>query len=77
MELMDDLINKFKCIYNDIEKSHEIGKNAYLTIKTKWSAKESALRFFKLCQCVTADKNYNIKDGPLSKAKVIIPKKIW
>ena len=74
---MDDLINKFKCIYNDIEKSHEIGKNAYLTIKTKWSAKESALRFFKLCQCVTADKNYNIKDVPLSKAKVIIPKKIW
>ena len=74
---IDNLINKFKSVYNDTEKSHEIGKNAYLTIKTKWSAQEAALRFFRLCQCIMADKNYNIEDGPLSKAKVIIPKKIW
>ena len=51
--------------------------NAYNTIVNLWSDEIAAKRFYEWCRCILCKRNIDFRDGPLSKAKIIIPGFRW
>ena len=61
-------------LFNDEEKTAELGKNAYDTIVDHWSAKNATERLVEICTKLLVGKKDFFEDGPCSKAKIRVKK---
>ena len=61
------------CIDSELRK--KLGKNAYETIVSEWNPKEAASRLYDFCIGLLEGKLLTQKQGPLSKAPSIAPRK--
>ncbi len=68
----NELYIKVKEAMNNQELSIKLGKNAYETMINVWNAKTAANNLITLIEDIKASKESSIKEGPCSKAKVII-----
>lgn len=55
-------------LYDDRQYCENLGRNAYKTITTEWSAQTAAKRFIELSESIINEKEISISDGPCSKA---------
>ena len=70
---LDDLYNKVKYLLDNAEKSEEIGKNAYETLKTTWNGEVAAERFVNFATKLLNGENIEnlFKNGPCNKAEIL------
>ena len=73
----DDLLQKVKLLMENTEYRQALGIAAYHTITDQWSAGEAARRFVQLGNAVLAGETVDFESGPLSKAEIIRPRKVW
>lgn len=72
---VDELAGYVKELLNNKEKTKELGREAYETIKNMWNPREAADRFLVLCESLLKGEQHYEAEGPLSEAKVISPGK--
>lgn len=72
-ELVEIVISLAK---NPIRR-RELEINAYETIATLWSETIAAERFYKWACGIIRDNHISFQDGPMSQAKVVVPKRNW
>lgn len=65
---VDSLHEKVAYLYDNPEECVKLGKNAYQTITTEWSAHNAAERLVKLSESILAGHEISFDDGPCSKA---------
>ena len=73
---VDELYRKTKKLLEDIELQEKLGKKAYTTIAAMWNAETASERLFSVSECIADGKSPMslFKDGPCSKAELIIDK---
>lgn len=64
-----DFENKVKFFIENKEARREYGKNAYNYITNEWTAKVATNNLLELFETIINGKEFDIKDGPASKAK--------
>lgn len=64
----DSLFEKVAYLYDNPDVCSRMGKNAYQTITTEWSARTAAHRLVQLSESILAGNEISFKDGPCSKA---------
>ena len=64
-------------LVNNPEKRREIGTSSYETIANLWSEKIAAERFCAWAKDIVKDKIVLFPEGPMSKAKIRVPKGSW
>ena len=76
-ENYQDLENKIKQVMDNKELRTKFGKNAYKLISGEWESKVAVENMIKLFESITEGKEFDVKDGPASKAtKYTKPKEI-
>lgn len=73
---IESLFEKVAYLYDNPEVCRTLGKNAYQTITTEWSARTAAQRLLQLSESILAGNEIMFEDGPCSKAYPIAAKKI-
>lgn len=71
-----ELENNVKKVINNKELQRRLGKNAYKYITEKWTSKVASDNLINLFETITQGKEFNVEDGPASKAKNYKRKKI-
>lgn len=71
-----ELENNVKKVINNKELQRRLGKNAYKYITEKWTSKVASDNLINLFETITQGKEFDVKDGPASKAKQYKRKKI-
>lgn len=67
-EYVKSLYENVAYLYDHPEECSRLGKHAYNTITTEWSAKNAAQRLVKLSESILAGREIIFKEGPCSKA---------
>ncbi len=65
---VDELYEKVKYLFDNIEETKKLGKCAYQTIKTQWNAKVAAERVLNLAEALINKECEQYENGPCSKA---------
>ena len=73
---IDSLFEKMAYLYDNLDECHRMGRNAYQTITTEWSARTAAQRLVNLSESILAGKEIIYEDGPCSKAYPIVANKL-
>lgn len=71
-----ELENNVKKVINNKELQRRLGKNAYKYITEKWTSKVASDNLINLFETITQGKEFDVKDGPASKARNYKRKKI-
>lgn len=71
-----ELENNVKKAINDKDLQRKLGKGAYEFITEKWTSKVATDNLLDLFEAITQGKEFDVKDGPASKAKQYKRKKI-
>lgn len=71
-----ELENNVKKVINNKELQRRLGKNAYKFITEKWTSKVASDNLINLFETITQGKEFDVKDGPASKARNYKRKKI-
>lgn len=66
-----DFENKVKELLENKDLRRELGKNAYSYITNEWTAKVATDNLLELFESIVNEKEFDVKNGPASKAKVI------
>lgn len=74
---IDDLVALVTDLINAPKKRVEIGEKAYETISHLWSAQNAANRFYEWCKSAIAGELIEYDEGPMSCAKIVVPKGRW
>ena len=69
---VDSLFEKVAYLYDNSDECSRMGKNAYQTITTEWSAQTAAQRLVQLSESILAGKEISFEDGPCSKAYPVV-----
>lgn len=72
-----DLYNKVKLLTKQPKLCEKLGKNAYYTLERTWNADNAGNNLIKLFSSMIEGKEFDIKDGPCSKAKIIPQHKMY
>ncbi|MBR4031427.1 MAG: glycosyltransferase family 4 protein [Clostridia bacterium] len=74
---INDLYNKIVYLFDNPQKTREMGERAYHTLISEWTAKEAATRLITLAQTLETKENADsiFVSGPCSQANVI--KDVW
>ena len=70
------LFEKVAYLYDNPDVCSKMGKNAYQTITTEWSARNAAQRLVQLSESILAGHEIKFEDGPCSKAYPIVANNI-
>lgn len=65
---VDSLLEKVAYLYDNPEVCGQLGKRAYQTITTEWSARSAAQRLVQLSESILNGNEITFEDGPCSKA---------
>lgn len=65
---VDSLYEKVAYLYDNPELCSQLGKQAYQTITTEWSARSAAQRLVQLSESILNGNEITFEDGPCSKA---------
>ena len=71
-----ELEQNVKKVIDDKELQRKLGKNAYEFITEKWTSKVASDNLLKLFESITEGKEFDVNDGPASKARNYKRKKI-
>ena len=69
-----DLFVKLNQRINNPSILYNLGRNAYWTIEKQWNASIAAGRFLEAANALLEGRSFEFESGPMSKAKIIIPK---
>lgn len=73
---VDSLFEKVSYLYDNRELCDRLGKEAYHTISTDWSAQTAASRLINLSESILSGNEIAYEEGPCSKAYPINPKSL-
>lgn len=73
---VDSLFEKVAYLYDNPDVCSRMGKNAYQTISTEWSARTAAQRLVHLSESILTGNEISFEDGPCSKAFPVTEKEL-
>ena len=73
---VDSLFGKVAYLYDNPEVCSQLGRHAYQTITTEWSARSAAQRLVQLSESILSGNEIIFEDGPCSKAYPVVASKL-